>query len=499
MFFSEYFGIEAQVVEKYGAVDISFVCDLPLFIDPMLIFNSEKDEYKKLHQDIIRYFHFLYQKAASGVSDKELKAWFEFNEVPNNWLGYSMAGNKGAALGSKYAKFLRDNIRFAINTNNITKSRHIEKIMLLYEGSGKDKISDLTVNLIKGYLCRYTEQFAKKYLDRRYIKKFLVERVDFNYNTECFVSGEFELPYIINEQGKSEYVLLTPKDILREDEPAINRKDFLDSYDDVRRIIDNDSLRAYVNNYISKAVLEYEENQRANKKKINDRTIKKIEKDAFKELLKERPELYDYYIKYVEDNTTYVSEIAKEEFAEEVEKFIINAKTLISKFYGEDYFCKENVSAREEAKSRLKYFKHIIEDCDGYKSFYYNGKQIAKERDIQRLFKYVWCGTSYKLDAEPNNGRGQADFIISKGADNINIIEFKLASNTSLGHVFDQVKIYEEANCAKDSLVVIFYFTEDEKEFAEKVIKEAGLDSEIDDSIFLIDCRCDNKKSASIV
>lgn len=158
MFFSEYYGIDSSVVENYGAVDISFVCDIPLFTDPMLIFNSEKEEYKKLHEGIIKYFHFLYQKACDGLSNKELKAWFEFNEVPNNWLGYSMSGNKGAALGKQYARFLYKNIRFATNTNNITKSNHIEKIMLLYEGSGKDKISDLTVNLIKGFLCSYTEE-----------------------------------------------------------------------------------------------------------------------------------------------------------------------------------------------------------------------------------------------------------------------------------------------------------------------------------------------------
>ena len=76
MFFSEYYGIESSVVENYGAVDISFVCDIPLFIDPMLIFNSEKEEYKVLHEEIIKYFHFFYQKANSGLQKKELKAWF---------------------------------------------------------------------------------------------------------------------------------------------------------------------------------------------------------------------------------------------------------------------------------------------------------------------------------------------------------------------------------------------------------------------------------------
>ena len=464
MFFSEYYGIDSSVVEHYGAVDISFVCDIPLFIDPMLIFNSEKEEYKKLHEEIIKYFHFLYQKACDGLSNKELKAWFEFNEVPNNWLGYSMSGNKGAALGKQYAKFLYKNIRFATNTNNITKSNHIEKIMLLYEGSGKDKISDLTVNLIKGFLCSYTEEFARKYLDKKYIKKFHVEKAYFNYETESFVSKEYELPYITSEKGKKEYVLLTPKDILREDEPAINRKDF----------------------------------QKRNKRSVNERSVKKIEKDAFKELAKEYPELYDYYIKYVENNPEQVSKLAHEECTEELEKFYSNSKILIAKVIDEGYVIQEDIEAREEAKNRLKFFKHIIEECDGYLALYYNGKQIAKEKDIQRLFRFVWYGTSYKVDAEPNNGRGQADFIVSKGMNNQNIIEFKLASNSSLGHVFTQIKIYEAANCTDGSLVVIFYFTEEEKRFAEKVIEDSGYKSAIDESIFLIDCRKDNKKSASI-
>ena len=110
----------------------------------------------------------------------------------------------------------------------------------------------------------------------------------------------------------------------------------------------------------------------------------------------------------------------------------------------------------------------------------------------------VWYGTSYKVNAEPNNGRGQADFTVSKGMNNQNIIEFKLASNSSLGHVFTQIKIYEAANCTDGSLVVIFYFTEEEKRFAEKVIEDSGYKSAIDESIFWIDCRKDNKKSVSI-
>ena len=56
MFFSEKFQVSSDLIKDYGAVDISLVCDIPLFIDPMLIFNSEKNVYKELHNQIIRYF-----------------------------------------------------------------------------------------------------------------------------------------------------------------------------------------------------------------------------------------------------------------------------------------------------------------------------------------------------------------------------------------------------------------------------------------------------------
>ena len=324
-----------------------------------------------------------------------------------------------------------------------------------------------------------------------------VEKAYFNYETESFVSKEYTLPYIYNEKGKIEYVLLTPYDILREDEPAINRKDFIDSYDSIRMTIENDALRAYVNNYLSKAVSEYEEKQKKNNKKQRLTSIAKILKEAFKEVVKVNSELYDYYIKYKEKNADLNNAISKDEVEEQFQRLIKAAKNLISVFDSEQYLIEEKCTAREEAKSRIKYFKHIIEECDGYKNLYVNGKQIARENDLQRLFKFVWYGTNYKVDAEVNNGRGYADFIVSKGQNNQNVIEFKLASNSSLAHVFTQVEIYEAANCSEGSLVVIFFFSEEEYVYAKNVVRAAGYEDMIDESIYLIDCRNDNKVSAS--
>lgn len=499
MFFSEYFGIEPRLLREYGALDISLVCDLPLFIDPMLIFNSNKPEYKALHEGIIRYFHFLATKAQRGLQKNEIKAWFKFSEVKNNWLGYSLVGNGGLALGDAYAQFLYDNIGFAISTNNISQSVHIEKIMLLYSGSGKDKISDLTVNLIKEYLLEYTQSFATEHIRDGLKKCLYVDRACFNYETESFVSKEYTLPFFVNDKGVEEYVLLTPIDILREGEPSINRADFYGSQERIRVSIDNDILRAYVNNYIYEAVRRYEEQQRRNKRKVRERTISKIEKDTFAELTREYPELYDYYIRLRELDTPAIRAQSTSEVNYQLEKFLKNTNELISTVIANGYKIDESLSAREEAIRRLKFFKHVIEECDGYRNLYSEGQRISSEDDIRRMFRLVWYDTTYKVDFDTNNGRGEADVIVSKGQYNQNITEFKLASNSSLPHVFEQVKVYEAANCADGSLVAIFYFSESEFETAKRVIKSAGYEEQVDKSIFLIDCRADNKPSASNV
>lgn len=497
MFFSEYFGVDPNLLRKYGAVDISLVCDMPLFIDPMLIFNSEKPEYKKLHESIIRYLHFLATKASQGLQKNEIRAWFKFSEVKNNWLGYSLSGNGGLALGDGYAQFLYDNIGFAITTNNISQDTHVEKIMLLYSGSGKDKISDLTVNLIKEYLLEYTQSFAIAYVSDKLKRNFYIDRAYFNYETESFISREYMLPFFVNDKGAEEFVLLTPIDILREGEPSINRKNFYESQKRIRESIDNDVLRAYVNNYIFEAVGRYEEQQRRNKRRVSERSISKIEKDAFAEVTHEYPELYDYYIKLRELDTTEIRAISTSEVNFQLEKFIINTNQFISKVIVNGYKIDEALSAREEAIRRLRFFKHVIEECDGYRNFYYGGKRISSEDDIRRMFRLVWYDTTYKVDFDTNNGRGEADVIVSKGQYNQNITEFKLASNSSLAHVFEQVKVYEAANCVNGSLVAIFYFSESECEIAKRVVKNAGYEEQMGKAVFLIDCRADNKPSAS--
>jgi hypothetical protein len=62
-YFSDRFEVDPSALGKRGALDISLVTDLPLFIDPFLLFNSKKAEYRKLHDQVIEYLVFLRDKA----------------------------------------------------------------------------------------------------------------------------------------------------------------------------------------------------------------------------------------------------------------------------------------------------------------------------------------------------------------------------------------------------------------------------------------------------
>ena len=89
MYSSDYFGVNRTILYDYGAIDISLICDTPLFIDPMLIFNSPKSKYQGLHEGIVRYLHFLSEKSkAAELTDGQIKSWYVFREIKE--IGWGM-------------------------------------------------------------------------------------------------------------------------------------------------------------------------------------------------------------------------------------------------------------------------------------------------------------------------------------------------------------------------------------------------------------------------
>jgi len=144
----------------------------------------------------------------------------------------------------------------------------------------------------------------------------------------------------------------------------------------------------------------------------------------------------------------------------------------------------------------VEFLKDVIENKGGHRLFYINGTPIAREEDIQIAYRFTWFGTTSDVSREVNDGRGPADFKISRGSDDKAIVEFKLAKNTQLKkNLKKQTEIYVKASDAKCAVRVIVFFSEKERERVMKILKELGLTESED--LVLIDARSDNKPSGS--
>lgn len=287
-FFSDAFNLEKSVVDEYGAFDVSIINDLPLFIDPFLLFHSEKQEYQDLHESIIEYLVFLRDRAAdSHVSDGMLRNWYCFPEAKQNWFGFSMVGNGGSGLGMDFARSLHENLNviFAnFGEESITQSSHLEKVCLVSSGVGRDNISDFVTNLIQDFLCTYTENFAKAHLSKNQTQEVWIDRAVFNFKTQSWQRKRYQLPW-----HEGDYIILTPKDMLTRDDTWINTSDLIHRFRDIPTAIPDGSLRASVSNY-------FERELKARKKK--GRHPNKAEKaEAATATIRQFPELIDYFLR----------------------------------------------------------------------------------------------------------------------------------------------------------------------------------------------------------
>ena len=485
IFFSDFFEVAPSKLERYGAFNISLVADLPLFVDPFLLFNSKKRKYRVLHDRIIEYLRFLRDKSASGAINTSLvKAWYKFPEVKQNWFGFTASGNSGSGLGMKFAVALSENLNKLFGdfgNEKVTLGSHLEKLCLIRDGVGRDNISDFTTRLIQEFLLDYTQTFTQRHIRPGLRKLVAVERVHFNYETETWEPRKFDLP-----RFEGDYVILTPSDILTKDDTWINRTDLVKDFDQIPDALPNDVLRAHVNNYFNKVL-----------PRRREPTVKDRNRAAIKTLQK-YPALIDYYIRWKEEHgdkamTLSSSKVAfsKHLYVEQFGEFA----QLLSKAG----FYELPGSTYDEAKERLLFFKDLVEHKGGHKLFWTKGarpRPIQREEDVHVLYRMAWFGTSSDVTREANDGRGPADFKISRGVVDKSLVEFKLGSNTQLErNLLNQTKIYEKASDAKRSLKAIICFSRSDQFRVGAILKRNGLTDNKD--IVLIDARRDNKPSGS--
>ena len=482
LYFSQYYSVPSDVLAKYGAFDISLVSDLPLFVDPFLLFNSQKSEYQVLHQDIIKYLTFLRDHADANLDPALVRNWYRFKEVKQNWLGFTVLGNSGSGLGANFAMALHASLGSILRnfgSEQITKGSHLEKLALIKDGVGRDNVSDFTTNLIKSYLLEYTQQFAKSYLQPEQRETFAVARAVFNYGTESWETRTYELPYF-----NGDFILLTPADILTRDDTWISRSDMIRGFTRIPNAVSDDQLRAQINNYfnsfLSKKPTDKEYSQAA------QRTITQF------------PELVDYYIRDKEDRGDEAVEVSAKRRQDTETVLVQMVQRVVADVAEHTLLYQTPLTSCGEALARAKGFKQYVENQDGYKLINKPGaeKPFARESDVQLFFGLIFYGSEFDVNREVNNGRGPVDFKISKGAIDKSLIEVKLASNSRLKQNLEkQVGVYEKTNGTRKSVKVVICYTAGEQARLDRILKELTLAGE--ESIVVIDARADNKPSGS--
>jgi hypothetical protein len=399
IYFSDFFGVSREDLKSYGAFDVSLLADLPLFVDPFLLFNSKRADYQTLHDGIIDYLRFLAQKSTNqGLDTHLLLALYTFQEVKQNWLGFSESGNKGSGLGRKFAIALHKNLAQMFsdfgNEHHVTKGSHLEKLCLIESGVGRDTISDFTTNLIKGYLLEYTQAFTQQFIADDLSKDFMVEKVHFNYETETWQSQEFRLPSFGND-----FVILTPKNILTREDTWISRHGLIHEFDMVREAVPDGQLRALINNYF--------------KKVLPKKPTPKDKREAAARTIRQFPELINTFIRYKEDHGDEAVQTSTTKVRSSEELYLEQFGRLAELADEFSDFYKIPGDTLTEARKRAHFLKDVIENKGGHKLFYLGEEPIHRETDLHILYRLTWFATPLDVSREVNDGRGPADYKIS--------------------------------------------------------------------------------------
>lgn len=135
--------------------------DIPLYVDPFLMWRSPSQQDMALHTSLVGAFNYLGQLSLSGKQDEAASALIAASECDEVGLG-SSGKRRGARIGRAKALevlgLFRHIPRYA--TQGVA---HLEEIQFFVEGISKDRISDFACSFLKSFLIDFTIDQCKRY------------------------------------------------------------------------------------------------------------------------------------------------------------------------------------------------------------------------------------------------------------------------------------------------------------------------------------------------
>lgn len=192
--------------------------DLPLCIDPFLLYKSRDDTLRHLHGQLVKLFNnsiVLFREGKRGEMD-ELIDFPEANEIG---FGYCEEGVRGSGLGPYLNRLLADTLA-ASEALQDRGLRHVEELQLVSIGVAADRVSDIAANVLKLFLIEYTRRQAS--LWNIPVEAAVPISHYFDFNDYQWRDGYFDLP---RNPMTGLPILLVPRRMVRL-LPWINLQDY---------------------------------------------------------------------------------------------------------------------------------------------------------------------------------------------------------------------------------------------------------------------------------
>jgi hypothetical protein len=134
--------------------------DLPLYVDPFLMWRSPSQQDQSLHESLIGAFNHLGILARNGKEDDALNTLIACSECDEVGLGNS-SKRKGKRISKQQAKHILDLFQQLPHYAN-AGCQHMEEIQLYVDGISKDRVSDFACNFTKSFLIDFTMDQCEK-------------------------------------------------------------------------------------------------------------------------------------------------------------------------------------------------------------------------------------------------------------------------------------------------------------------------------------------------
>jgi hypothetical protein len=195
--------------------------DIPLYVDPFLLWKSVSHQDQSLHTSIVNSFNRLGNEFLNGGEKEATAKLVTLSECGSIGLGLSK-NRTGKRISEKQAHEI---LQLYKNIPQINKQgfTHFEEIQLLVNNISKDRVSDFASNFILSFLIDFTiDQCEKLGIP---MQKSHLEYV-YNYRDNKIISETTFLP--VNPENLAPIVFV-PKRWLRF-VPWINYEDYFKSY-----------------------------------------------------------------------------------------------------------------------------------------------------------------------------------------------------------------------------------------------------------------------------